>query len=150
MTALLVLPAVVEDPEAAAAKLVEILGGDEATYLADLTKLDEDSVRLDVVPTTEERTALKAAMDAGELAGVEFQPVSTMAVADGAGVTFLDAAAATTATVELERRRGRPGPGQRRRRRIAALRHLHGRHDRRPRDHRDRDHRRPRGERARS
>ncbi len=102
ITALLVLPAVVEDAEAAAAKLAEILGGDEATYLADLNKLDENNVRIDVVPTTEERTALKAAMDAGELAGVEFQPVSTMAVADGAGVTFVDVAAATTATVELE------------------------------------------------
>ena len=41
-------------------------------------------------------------MDAGLLAGVELQPVSTMAVADGSGVTFLDVAAATTATVELE------------------------------------------------
>ena len=102
VTALLVLPAVVEDPEAAAAKLAEILGGDEATYLADLKRVDENNVRIDVVTTTEERTALKVAMDAGELAGVEFQPVSTMAVADGAGVTFVDVAAATTATVELE------------------------------------------------
>ena len=102
VTALLVLPAVVEDAEAAAAKLADILGGEEATYLAALTKVDEDNVRIDVVTTTEERTALKVAMDAGELAGVEFQPVSTMAVADGAGVTFLDVLAATTATVELE------------------------------------------------
>ncbi len=102
VTALLALPAVVEDPEAAAAKLAEILGGEAATYLAGLTKIEEDSVRIDAVPTIEERTALRAAMDAGELAGVEFQAVPTMAVADGAGVTFLDVEAATTATVELE------------------------------------------------
>ena len=62
----------------------------------------ENNVRIDVVTTTEERAALKTAMDAGQLAGVEFQPVSTMAIADSAGVTFIDAAAATTATVELE------------------------------------------------
>ena len=102
VTALLVLPAVVEDPEAAAAKLAEILGGEPATYLADLTRVEEPNVRIDAVMTIEERTALKAAMDAGLLAGVELQPVSTMAVADASGVTFLDVAAATTATVELE------------------------------------------------
>ena len=102
VTALLVLPAVVEDPEAAAAKLAEILGGEPATYLADLTRVEEPNVRIDAVTTIEERTALKAAMDAGPLAGVELQPVSTMAVADGSGVTFLDVAAATTARVELE------------------------------------------------
>jgi hypothetical protein len=102
VTALLVLPAVVEDPEAVAAKLAEILGGEPATYLADLTRVEEPNVRIDAVTTIEERTALKAAMDAGLLAGVELQPVSTMAVADGSGVTFLDVAAATTARVELE------------------------------------------------
>ena len=81
------------------------------------------TVRLDVVTTTEERTALKAAMDAGELAGVEFQPVSTMAVADGAGVTFLDVAGRDDRDGGARGRRGRPGPGQRGRRRDAALRH---------------------------
>ena len=149
VTALLVLPAVVEDPAAAAAKLAAILGGDEATYLADLSKVDEDNVRLDVVTTTEERTALKAAIDAGELAGVEFQPVSTMAVAGRRRRHVRRRRRRDDRDGGARGRRGRPGPGQRRRRRDPALRHLHGRHDRRPRDHRDRDHRRPRGERAR-
>ncbi len=101
VTALTVVPANATDPEAAAAKLVDILGGDQAAYLTALTTTDADAVPLDVAPTVDERTQLKTAMDAGELGGVEFQPTSTMAVAGSGGVTFLDATARTVATVEL-------------------------------------------------
>ena len=100
-TALTVVPASVTDASAAAARLVELLGGDKASYLAALTRTDAETFPLDVVPTGDQRTTLKTAMDAGELAGVEFQPVSTVAVAGAGGVTFLDASARTFATVEL-------------------------------------------------
>jgi hypothetical protein len=98
--ALVGVPAAAEDPEAAAARLVELLGGDEAAYLAALTRTDAETVGLGVVPDTDEREDLKTAIDAGELAGVELRPVSTMAVAGAAGVTFLDAQAETTAEVD--------------------------------------------------
>ncbi len=99
--ALMAVPASVVDAEAVAAKLVDILGGDTATYLAALTSSNPDPILLDVVPTNDEREALKKAIDKGELAGVELQPVSTMAVAGTGGVTFLDVAARTTASVEV-------------------------------------------------
>ena len=69
VSALLVLPAVVEDAEAAAAKLV----GDPGRRRGDLPRRSHEGrrgdVRIDVVPTTEERAALKTAIDAGEPPG---------------------------------------------------------------------------------
>ena len=54
------------------------------------------------------REDLKAAIDAGELPGVEFQPVPTMAVAGADGVTFLDADGAVRSRPSSCARRGRP------------------------------------------
>ena len=101
VNAVLVLPAVVEDPERQAARLAELLGGDEAEYLAALTATDEDNLRLPGTPDPFALDDLKAAMDEGELPGVEFQPVPTMVVAGDDGLTFLDADGAVFATVDL-------------------------------------------------
>jgi hypothetical protein len=101
VSALRALPATVTDAEAAAAKLVQILGGDEAAYLAALTSIDAESVPLGVAPTTDEHQELQKAMDAGELAGVEFQPVNAVAVAGSEGLTILDTTGSTAAMVEI-------------------------------------------------
>ncbi len=89
--ALMAVPALVDDPPGAARRLVELIGGDEAAYLAALTATEAENIRIDANPTPDERIDLKAAMDAGELPGIEFQATPTMAISGAAGVTFIDA-----------------------------------------------------------
>ncbi len=101
LSAVMVVPENATDPTTAAAKLVDILGGDAASYEAALSGATPGPFPLDVVATIEERRLLKTAIDAGELPGIELQPTSTMAVGGADGVTFLDGAARTIATVEL-------------------------------------------------
>ncbi len=101
LNAVMVAPENATDPAAAAAKLVDILGGDAASYEAALSGATPGPFPLDAVPTIEERRLLKTAIDAGELPGIELQPTSTMAVGGANGVTFLDVAARTIAAVEL-------------------------------------------------
>jgi hypothetical protein len=100
--ALTAAPALVDDPQAEAARLVDLIGGDEAAWVEALTSEDGDSVRLDVALTAGERSDLKAAMDAGELPGIEFQPTPTMVVTGADGLTFVDAQARAFAAVDLE------------------------------------------------
>jgi hypothetical protein len=99
--ALTAAPALIDDAEGEAARLVELIGGDQAAWVEALTSQDSESVRLDAALTVEERADLKAAMDAGELPGIEFQPTPTMVVAGADGLTFVDAQARAFAALDL-------------------------------------------------
>ncbi len=88
--ALVATPAEVPDPAAAAAEVARLAGGDEAAY-RELLALDAPQVVL----TTElasGRDGLDAAIADGTLAGLRVQAVPRVAVADAAGVTFLEPA----------------------------------------------------------
>ena len=149
VTALLVLPAVVEDPEAAAAKLAEILGGDAS----DLSRRPHEGRR-------DQRPDRRRHDDRGAH-GPQGGHGRGRARGRGVPAGLHDGRCGRLRRHVPRRRRrddrdggargrrSRPRPGQRGRRRDAALRHVHRRHDGRPGDHRDLDHRRPRGERAR-
>jgi hypothetical protein len=88
--ALVASPADVTDPAAAAAELATLLGGDEATYLAQLTSDAPEVVLTSDLAT--DREAVDAAIADGRLVGHRVQEVPRVAVAAGAGVTFLEPA----------------------------------------------------------
>jgi hypothetical protein len=103
LNAVMVVPENATDPAGAAARLVEILGGDAASYEAALSGATPGPFPLpDVVPDIEARRLIKTAIDAGELPGIELAPTSTMAVGGTDGVTFIDTAARPFALVELD------------------------------------------------
>ena len=100
--ALMAVPAAVTDADAAAAKLVELIGGDEAAYRSALTSTDDASVLLASTDVEDHRSILDGlAKDAASLAGVEYQAVPTVAVTGSDGLTFLDSAGRTTSSVAL-------------------------------------------------
>ena len=92
----------VTDPAAEAEDLAGLLGGDPAVYEQALAQQDVDSVTLDASLAGENRTALQAEIDAGNLPGIAIGPVPSLAVAGAAGVTFLSTAAAVTNEVALD------------------------------------------------
>ena len=100
VTALVATPAEVPDPAAAAAEVVLLVGGGEAAHRA---RLEQDLPR--VVVTTDvaaNRTAIDAAIADGSLAGFSVEDVPRAAVADAAGVTFLEpATGSSTGSVPL-------------------------------------------------
>ncbi len=88
--ALVATPADVPDAAAAAAEVARLLGGDVAAYRGLLAR---DASQ--VVVTTDlgaDRAPLEQAIADGKLAGFRVQPVPRVAVADTAGVTFLEPA----------------------------------------------------------
>ena len=71
-------------------------------YLAPAPGPDSETVAMDAVPTTEASARqLQKAIDDGTLAGLDFQPVTTMAVGGASGITFLEAGGTTIATVDI-------------------------------------------------
>ncbi len=88
--ALVATPSEVPDPAAAAAEVARLVGGDEAKYRG-LLALDAPQVVLTTEIATG-REALDAAIADGTLAGLRVQDVPRVAVADRAGVTFLEPA----------------------------------------------------------
>ena len=100
VAALVATPAEVPDPAAAAAELARLAGGDEAAY-RDL--LAGDVPRVVVTADLEaDRAGIDAAIADGRLAGLAVEEVPRVAVADAAGVTFLEPATGrVTGTVPL-------------------------------------------------
>jgi len=100
VAALVATPAEVPDPAAAAAQVASLVGGDEAAY-RDLLKQDLPRVVVtaDVAPN---REAIDAAIADGALPGFAVEDVPRVAVADAAGITFLEpATGGVTGTVAL-------------------------------------------------
>ena len=94
-------PGAVEDPTAAAAVLVELLGGDAATYEARLTGTSERLV-IGGMTGDDTRTKVQAAIDDGLLAGLSIESVPLIAVADAGGLQLIDGSTGTlTTTVAL-------------------------------------------------
>ncbi len=102
--ALTAAPALVDDAAGEAARLVELIGGDAAAFEQVLASQDNESIRLGATLTAEEQTAVKTAMDAGELPGIEFQPTPTVVVAGSDGLAFVDAEGRPFAEIPLEGR----------------------------------------------
>jgi hypothetical protein len=102
LTALVALPSEVADPAAAAKELQSQLGGDIADWEAQLARTDLDQVVLDATLTPDNRAELQAAIDDGRLAGLAIQAVSTMAVGDASGVSFLTTGGNVSSTIALE------------------------------------------------
>ncbi|MCU0479132.1 MAG: hypothetical protein MUE92_10405, partial [Chloroflexi bacterium] len=99
--ALVANPSEVPDPAAAAAEVARLAGGDEAAY-RDLLALDAPQVVL-TTEVTAGREALEAAIEDGTLVGLRIQDVPRVAVADAAGVTFLEPASGSeTGAVPLD------------------------------------------------
>ena len=98
--ALVATPAEVPDPAAAAAELARLAGGDEAAY-RELLTLDAPRVIV-TADLAADHAAIDAAIADGRLAGLAVQEVPRVAVADAAGVTFLEPATGrATGTVPL-------------------------------------------------
>jgi 4-amino-4-deoxy-L-arabinose transferase-like glycosyltransferase len=86
--ALVAVPAAVTDPAAAAVELARILGGTAATYEQQLRSTAPQVTISTAIK--DQRTQLDAAIAAGSLAGLSVAGVPRVAVADTAGVTFVD------------------------------------------------------------
>ncbi|HYN48603.1 MAG TPA: hypothetical protein VER83_07025, partial [Candidatus Nanopelagicales bacterium] len=101
VAALVATPAEIPDAGAAAAEIARLTGGDEAAY-RDL--LAGDAPRVIVTTDLEaDREAIDAAIADGRLAGLAVEEVPRVAVADAAGVTFLEPASGrSTGTVPLD------------------------------------------------
>ena len=91
--AIVASPGVIPDPEAAAAVLAEVFGGDAATYLEQLSG-DPDRVVLDAALDETSRAALEKAITDGRIEGVTIEPVGQLAVAGADGVLSSDPRAA--------------------------------------------------------
>jgi 4-amino-4-deoxy-L-arabinose transferase-like glycosyltransferase len=86
--ALVADPATVEDPAGVAAQLARILGGTAATYEK---QLRSDATRVTITTNIKDkRTQLDAAIAGGTLAGLSVTGVPRVAVADTAGVAFVE------------------------------------------------------------
>jgi len=90
----------VTDPDALAARLAAVLGGDEADYRAQLAST-VDRVVLDVELSEDARTNLDDAITNGTLPGVTIEPAGRLAVADAEGVSFVGPAGTILDTVPL-------------------------------------------------
>ncbi len=86
--ALVAAPSEIADPDAVAAELAMLLDGDAAAYRAQLAS-DEPEVTL-TSEFGDAREAVDAAIADGRLPGIRVEGVPRLAVADAAGVTFLD------------------------------------------------------------
>jgi hypothetical protein len=89
--AIVATPADVTDPEAVAAELALILGGEAPAYEAELRNLDLDTVVIGGELTEDVRTEIEAAIEDGLLPGIAIGTASQLAVAGSDGVTFLTA-----------------------------------------------------------
>ena len=99
--AIVATPTDVPDPSAAAAEVARLVGGDEAAY-RDLLARDAPLVILSTDLGTD-RAALDQAIADGALTGVRVQDVPRIAVADAAGITFLEPASGReTGSVPLD------------------------------------------------
>ncbi len=87
--AIVATPVNVTDAAAEAAELAKVLGGDAATYAADLAVTDADTVVVHGVLTSGVRTALQAAIDGGLLPGIQIDKAPLLAVAGSDGVSFV-------------------------------------------------------------
>jgi Gpi18-like mannosyltransferase len=87
--ALVADPATADDPAGVAAQLARILGGTAATYEK---QLRSDATRATITTniTKDQRTQLDAAIAGGTLAGLSITGVPRVAVADTAGVAFVE------------------------------------------------------------
>jgi hypothetical protein len=86
--ALVADPASVDDPAGVAAELARILGGAAATYEE---QLRPDATRVTITTDIkDQRTQLDAAIASGTLAGLSVTVVPRVAVADAAGVAFVE------------------------------------------------------------
>jgi hypothetical protein len=90
IAALVANPDEVPDPRAAAAEVSALVGGEEAAYVARLAS--EAGTVVLTSDITESREALDAAIADGRLPGHRIMDVPRVAVAEGAGVTFLEPA----------------------------------------------------------
>ncbi|MDH4142995.1 MAG: phospholipid carrier-dependent glycosyltransferase, partial [Chloroflexota bacterium] len=90
------VPAAIDEPEAVAATLAELLGGDAADYLARLEDAvdPEGQVVLGQPGGGDDRTAVEEAIGDGRLAGLEIVDLPRVAVATSDGVSFIDPATA--------------------------------------------------------
>ena len=93
-------PALIPDPEAAAAVLAEVFGGDAAGFLEQLAS-DPDRVTLDAGIDDTTRAALETAISDGRIEGVTIEPVGQLAVAGADGVLFLGPSGGVTSTVPV-------------------------------------------------
>ena len=95
-SALVAIPAAVEDPSAVASNLADLLGGDAADYRARLdSAVDPDAeVVMGDPGGGEDRDAIEEAITNGSLAGVEIVDRPRVAVATSDGVSFVDPATA--------------------------------------------------------
>ncbi len=100
VAALVATTADVVDPAAAAAEVASLVGGDEAGYRA---RLEQDLSRVVLAANIEpNREAIDAAIADGALPGFAVEDVPRVAVAEAAGITFLEpATGSVTATVPL-------------------------------------------------
>jgi len=87
--AIVATPVNVTDPSGEAATLASILGGDAATYAADVARTEADTVVLDGALTTDVRTRLQTAIDDGSLPGIGIEKVPLLGVAGTEGIDFL-------------------------------------------------------------
>ncbi len=86
--ALVAEPALVSDPTFVAAQLSRILGGTAATYEQ---QLRSGAARVTITTAiSAQRTQLDSAIASGALAGISVTSVPRVAVADAAGVTFVE------------------------------------------------------------
>jgi hypothetical protein len=76
------------DRQAAANQLARLLGGDARDYASRLAS-GAQQVPIDAGLAAARRSAVQAAIDAGQLRGFEFLPTSRVGIASGAGVTFI-------------------------------------------------------------
>ena len=98
--AIVASPGAIPDPDAAAAVLAEVFGGDAATYLEQLSS-DPDRVLLDAKLDDTSRAALEQAITDGRIEGVTIEPVGQLAVAGADGVLFLGPSGGVTSTVTV-------------------------------------------------
>jgi len=95
VSSLVAHPAQVTDPEAAGARLGDVLGVSGASLAARL-RAGGDELRLASYLTAEQRSELQAAIDAGDLPGIEVTDREALAVAAGSGLSILDAVSLET------------------------------------------------------
>ena len=101
--AIVARPAEIPDLQAAADELAAVLGGDPATYLADLTaNADAESVVVDAVLTADARTNLNDAITAERLPGIVLEEVPLLAVAGDAGVSLVSTRGTLAQEVPLD------------------------------------------------
>ena len=91
----------ITDPDALAAELVAVLGGDETAYRDQLAAGGE-RVFIDAELSEDARTNLDDAITNGRLQGVTIEPVGQLAAAGGDGVTFVGPSGTILTTVPIE------------------------------------------------